>query len=68
MSVEDYLRKEMLNANRLQAENNLNELIDHFALLSQYEHSNNLEMEGKDLILKTTQLPKHTKTDQSWEL
>ena len=46
-SVEDYPRKEMLKANRFQASDKFNELIDHFALLNQHEHLNNLEMEGR---------------------
>ena len=44
---------------RPQADNKLNELIDHFVLLNQYEHLNKLAMEGKGIIPKATQPQKH---------
>ena len=62
ISAEEYLRKEMSKANRSQTEDNINKLIDCFALLNQHEHSNNLEIDGKDIIPETTQPPQHTKT------
>ena len=46
--AEDYLRKETFKANRPQADDKLNELIDHFAILNQHEHLSNIEVEGKD--------------------
>ena len=51
---EDYIRKEMLKASRLQADNKLSEPIDYLALLNQHEHLNNLVMVGKDIMLKQT--------------
>ena len=49
ISVEDYIRKRMLKANRPQVENKLNELIDHCTVINQHEHLNNLEIEGKEI-------------------
>ena len=46
MLVDDYLRKKMLKANRPQAEDKLNEIIDYFSLLNQNDNFN-LEMEEK---------------------
>ena len=36
---------------------------DCFALLNQYEHLNNVEIEGKEIIPKTTQPPEQQKSD-----
>ena len=44
VSAKLYIRKELLKGNRPQIGNKINELIDHFALLNQHEHLNNLEM------------------------
>ena len=52
ISGKDHIRKETSKANRLQAHDKLNELIDHLTLLNQHEHMNNLEMEGKDIMAK----------------
>ena len=59
--TEDYLRNGMLKANRPQADNKLNELIDCSALMNQHEHWNTLEMEVKDIMSKTTQPLNYTK-------
>ena len=48
ISVKHYLRKYMLKPNRLQADDKLKELLDHFAFLNQCEHLKNLKTEGKD--------------------
>ena len=37
-------------------------------MLNQHENLINLEREGKDLIAKTTQAPKHTKIDYLGEI
>ena len=43
-----YLRKEISKNNRLQTDNKINEFIDCFAVLNQYEHLSNIETEGED--------------------
>ena len=66
ISVGDYPRKEMPKVNRPQADDKLNELTDHFALLNQNEHLNNLKKEAKDIILKQPNLHS-TYTQTTWE-
>ena len=67
ISMEDYLSKEILKVNIPQGGNILCELIDHFPLLSQCEHLNDLKMEGK-IMTKITQSPKHTTTDHPGDI
>ena len=55
-------------ANRLQTDNKLNELIDHFTFLNQQEHLHNLEMEGKNKMPKIIQPPKHAQRDHPGEI
>ena len=62
LSVEDYFMTEMLKANRLQTDDKLNKVIN--CLL---ENLYNLEMDGKDIMPKTTQPPKHTNADYPGE-
>ena len=57
-----------VKANRPQIDDKLNELKDCFALLNKFEYLKDLEMQGKDIIPKTTQPPKHTITDHPGEI
>ena len=66
--VEDYLRLKISKANGLQADDKLNKDIDCFALLNQHEHLKNFKMTAKDIMSKTTQLQKHTRTDQPGDI
>ena len=61
--VEDYLGKDMSKANRPQADKKLHELTFCFALLKHCDHLNDLEMEGKVILPKKYNPPKHTMTD-----
>ena len=62
-SVEDYLRKEMLKANRLWEDDKLTEIIDHLASLNSHEHLNDLETGKRQ---KKTHSAKHNKKI-TWE-
>ena len=66
--AKDHLRKNVLKAYRLQAENKFSKVIDHFTLRNQYEHLNNLDIEGKDIRLKQHNLQSIQKTDHLGEI
>ena len=59
ISEEDYLRKKMSKFKRLLVGDKLNELIDHFALLHQHKHLNDLEKEGEERMPKNTASKAH---------
>ena len=45
ISLENYVRNEMMKVNKCQTDNRLDELIDRFAKTHNSEHLNNIEME-----------------------
>ena len=58
ISVEDYLRKEMSNANRCKP-------IHCFAQINMDDECHNMEMEEKGIIPKTMQPPRHVSIEHS---
>ena len=66
--VEDYLRKEILKANRPQTDEKLNELINHFAQRNKHERFHIIQKWQRNLVPKTMQPLRHTGIEHSEEI
>ena len=65
ISVEDYLGNGISKAKRRQTDDELNELTDCFAHLQTHEHTNEMEMKGKDAEARMIQSPKYTNAEHT---
>ena len=65
ISVEDYVRNDMLKAKRMPTGNKSIELIDCFIHLQKHQHINGTETEGKVTVLRILLLPKHRKAEHT---
>ena len=57
--VEDYLRMDMLKANRPHTDDKLNKFIYYFAQINKHKHLDNMESEEKDTVPKMVQSQRH---------